>query len=107
MTVLAFLTDPRVLTRVLEHIGLPSSPPPLEPPRLPSDLELDFDLSLDGNVYSCDAAEHEQPADWDARPPPHPPPGHRSVAPCSSSSALGEAHGGSLLGLSLDCYDGH
>ena len=37
--------------RVLEHLGLPSSPPPLDPPRRPSDLELGFDIDHDGNVY--------------------------------------------------------
>jgi len=112
MTVLAFITDPRVLVRVLQHIGLPSSPPPLDPPRLPSDPELDFDISHHGNVYSWDAAEHEQPAEWDARPPPRPPPSQwRSEASCSSrsASAHGEDHGSDLLGLrfSLDCEDGH
>lgn len=112
MTVLAFLTDPRILVRVLEHIGLPSSPPPLAPPRLPSDPELDFDLYRDSNVYSCDAAEHEQPMDWDARPPPHPPPSpRRCEAACSyrSASPHGDDHGADPLGLglSLDCEDGH
>jgi len=33
MVVLAFLTDPRVLTRILDHLKLPSSPPPLAPAR--------------------------------------------------------------------------
>jgi len=31
MTVIAFLTDPQVLTRILDHLGLPSSPPSLAP----------------------------------------------------------------------------
>jgi hypothetical protein len=33
MTVLAFLTDPAVVTRVLAHLGLPAHPPPLAPAR--------------------------------------------------------------------------
>jgi hypothetical protein len=37
-------TDPRVLVRILEHIGIPSSPPSLDPPRLPSNLELDLEF---------------------------------------------------------------
>ncbi|MBC8426284.1 transposase [bacterium] len=35
MVVLAFITDPRVLHKVLEHLGLPTSPPPIPPPSLP------------------------------------------------------------------------
>ncbi|NQT85333.1 transposase [bacterium] len=37
MTVLAFLTDPPVLRRILDHLALPSSPPPLAPARSPMD----------------------------------------------------------------------
>ena len=37
MTVIAFLTDPPVLRRILDHLGLPSSPPPLAPARSPLD----------------------------------------------------------------------
>ena len=38
-----------VLARALDHIGLPSSPTPLDPPRLPSDLE--FDVALPTAVH--------------------------------------------------------
>ncbi|MFH1529958.1 MAG: transposase [Pseudomonadota bacterium] len=37
MTVIAFLTDPPVLRRILDHLGLPSSSPPLAPARSPLD----------------------------------------------------------------------
>ena len=37
MTVIAFLTDPPVLRRILDHLGLPSSPPTLAPARSPLD----------------------------------------------------------------------
>ncbi len=37
MTVIAFLTDPTVLSRILDHLGLPSSPPPIAPVRSPLD----------------------------------------------------------------------
>jgi hypothetical protein len=107
MTVLAFITDPRVLVRILDHIGLPSSPPPLDPPRLPSDLDLefDFDLTHDDTVDSWDAHEPERTSDWDARPPPHPPPHDRREAPCGSGHRV--AHGDDLHELGLDCYEGH
>ena len=41
MVVLAFLTDPSVLRRILEHLKLPAIPPPLAPARLPAE-EPDF-----------------------------------------------------------------
>ena len=37
MTVIAFLTDTPVLKRILDHMGLPSSPPPIAPARSPLD----------------------------------------------------------------------
>ncbi|MDY0060402.1 MAG: hypothetical protein RBU45_11365 [Myxococcota bacterium] len=46
MVVLAFLTDPGVLERILGHLGLPTTPPPVAPPRLPRDDDLV--LALDG-----------------------------------------------------------
>jgi hypothetical protein len=33
MKILSFLTDPKVVKKILEHKGLPSTPPPLAPPR--------------------------------------------------------------------------
>jgi hypothetical protein len=96
--------------RILDHIGLPSSPPPLDPPRLPSDLETDFDLTHDDTVDSWDADEPEhpeRPSDWDARPPPRPPPHERREAHCCYGDGDGDAHGDDLLGIGLDCDDGH
>jgi len=37
MTVIAFLTDPPVLKRILDHLGLPSTPPAVAPARSPID----------------------------------------------------------------------
>ena len=34
MLVIAFITDQAVLKKILEHLGLPTAPPPLLPPRL-------------------------------------------------------------------------
>jgi len=47
MVVLAFLTDPRVLERILGHLGLPTTPPPVAPPRLPCDDDLVLALDED------------------------------------------------------------
>jgi hypothetical protein len=33
MTVIAYLTDPNVLAKILTHLGLPTEPPPLSPTR--------------------------------------------------------------------------
>jgi len=33
MVVLAFITDPPTLRKILDHLGLPSSPPPVLPAR--------------------------------------------------------------------------
>jgi len=37
MVVLAFLTDPGTVARILTHLGLPTAPPPLAPARDPFD----------------------------------------------------------------------
>ena len=37
MTVIAFLTDPPVLKRILDHLSLPSAPPTVAPARSPLD----------------------------------------------------------------------
>ena len=39
MVVLAFLTDPIVLRRILEHLHLPAEPPPIAPARCPFDAQ--------------------------------------------------------------------
>ncbi len=40
MMVLAYLTERAVLDKILTHLGLPSSPPPLSPARRPEQAEL-------------------------------------------------------------------
>ena len=39
MVVLAFLTDPAVVKRILDHLKLPSASPPLAPARGPVELD--------------------------------------------------------------------
>jgi hypothetical protein len=52
MVVLAFITDPKSLVKILEHLGLPTSPPPIAPVRLPVEIELSFDEQSDDEVCS-------------------------------------------------------
>jgi hypothetical protein len=40
MTVIAYLTDPNVLEKILNHLGLPNEPPPLSPARYRGQIEL-------------------------------------------------------------------
>ncbi len=40
--VLTFLTDPPLLRRILEHLGLSADPPPVAPARPPPEPELPF-----------------------------------------------------------------
>ena len=34
MVILAFISDPPVITKILQHLGLPTEPPPLSPARV-------------------------------------------------------------------------
>jgi hypothetical protein len=43
MTIVAALTSPPAIERVLHHLGLPAAPPQLHPARLPPQVELPFD----------------------------------------------------------------
>jgi hypothetical protein len=46
MRVLSYLVDPEVTTAILDHLGLPSTPPPIAPARGPPQAELrDGDLA--------------------------------------------------------------
>jgi hypothetical protein len=68
MVVLAFLSDPAVVRRILEHLKLPSISPPLTPSRLSQDESF---------VLQGDSGFEDEPA-WQPadRPPParHPEP---------------------------------
>jgi hypothetical protein len=44
MVIIAFITDPQVLRKILKHLGLPTRPPPLSPAHLPQQHALDFDF---------------------------------------------------------------
>jgi len=68
MVVLAFLTDPGVLERILGHLGLPTTPPPVAPPRLPSDDDLV--LALDGEPSDQVGGEVAPSARRHTRSPP-------------------------------------
>lgn len=44
LRIIAFLTPPEPVTAILDHLGLPSRPPPLAPARSPPELAFAFDL---------------------------------------------------------------
>jgi hypothetical protein len=44
MEIVAAVTSPAVIVRILEHMGLPSVAPPVHPPRPPPQAELPFDV---------------------------------------------------------------
>ena len=68
MVVLAFLTDPKVVRRILTHLGLPSPSPPVAPARLPDD-QLDLEFQDDTADLRLDDGE-TVPPDGNGRDPP-------------------------------------
>jgi len=67
MTIIAFLTDPNVLTKILAHLKLPSAPPTLAPARSSfEEQDLFSNEEIDEPVYSEDPG----PVDGPARAPP-------------------------------------
>jgi len=72
MVVLAFLTDPEVISRILRHLGLPTSAPPVVKARS-SGEELGFELgegvlpSEGGDVFEGEGAGR---GEGFIRPPP-------------------------------------
>jgi len=59
MVVLAFISDPRVVKKILDHLRLPSSDPPLAPARLPLQQ-----MEMFGEGF------HEDGCDEPSHPPP-------------------------------------
>jgi hypothetical protein len=59
MTILAFLTDPPVLSAILLHLDLPHRPPPLAPARGPPQRDLLID-----QIPSFDPADPEPVPDF-------------------------------------------
>ena len=70
MVVLAFLTDPDVVGRILRHLGLSSCVPALSPARS-SGLPLGFDLAdVDSSAGTAEEASDSIDSDAPIRPPP-------------------------------------
>ena len=69
MTVIAFLSDPKIVERILDHLALPSTPPLLAESRLAAAEE----LFSDAPAYDEIEVEWREPLDTgppDARDPP-------------------------------------
>lgn len=60
MTIIAFLTDPNVLTKILDHLNLPSNPPSLAPARSSFDEQDLFAEEFQELVYQRDQASDEE-----------------------------------------------
>ena len=65
LTFIAFLTDPVPITRILAHIGEPTSPPLIHPARGPPQTE--FEMGLNG-VEAEKVAQGNLPDDLDQPP---------------------------------------
>jgi len=48
MTVIAYITEAAVVGKILRHLGLPATPPPLSPARVPEQVELFDDETICG-----------------------------------------------------------
>ncbi len=65
LTFIAFLTDPLPITKILAHIGEPTSPPPLHPARSPPQTEFLLDI---GGPESEGVAREYLPDHFDQSP---------------------------------------
>ncbi len=57
LTIIAFITKPDIVHKILQHLGLPSNLPEPSPARRPSQLDLDLDLDLDPEDATFDETE--------------------------------------------------
>ena len=57
MQLVACLSDPNVVAKILAHLGLPTSPPPLSPARWPEQLGLLIDCDQTGTADSADCPD--------------------------------------------------
>jgi hypothetical protein len=65
LTFIAFLTDPEPITQILAHIGEPTSPPLIHPPRGPPQTELAMGRT---GAEAEEAAQESFPDDLDQTP---------------------------------------
>jgi hypothetical protein len=68
LTFIAFLTDPEPITQILAHIGEPTSPPLIHPPRGPPQTELQMGPSGLGGGQTEEVAQESFPDDLDQTP---------------------------------------
>ena len=54
MTLVAFITDPDVITRILDHLGEPSCPPEPAPARSPPQVEFEWEVELVDGTENLD-----------------------------------------------------
>jgi hypothetical protein len=51
MRLIAFIMEPRVVEKILTHIGEPTEPPAVLPARAPRQMDLDFDQVVQANEW--------------------------------------------------------
>ncbi len=73
MVVLAFITDPPIVKRILDHLGLPSTLPPLSPARSAQAAQRELDLvdepPADEDFLDLDPSSQGQARSSRAPPP--------------------------------------
>jgi len=61
LAVLAFITDPKVVLKILAHLRLPTEVPATAPARIGPQLELDWELCDEEPVFDVDAEPRGPP----------------------------------------------
>ena len=69
MVIVAFLSDPAVLQRILDHLGLPAAPPPIAPSQRPPDDDDSLPFPDDQDTHRCCAARPASDARTTRAPP--------------------------------------
>lgn len=81
MVLLSLITATAVVSKILDHLHLPSTPPPLAPARLPSRqadlLALSFEPDEPTDDQDFQDFSHDTPTSVDSRAPPSPSRAHR------------------------------
>jgi len=66
MRIIAFVLDPPVIERILDHIGEPSTPPLILPARSPPQAEMEFDQVAGSDEWpEMDQMAGEADDTWD------------------------------------------
>ena len=59
MKIIAAIEDPKVIRKILEHMGLATKPPPLHPARGPPKAQHHFEDDFNQQHFEMNPQEHE------------------------------------------------